>query len=87
MDYIVKHVNTALDADHAIVHQLDLAPDSRTGKPVHTEIWFQPGNDTSRSITLDDSGNPVMGYLVTDTPTAITSIEIDYRARTWSRHV
>ena len=85
--YVVQHLTAALNASTAIMYTLEHAPDSQTGRPVIDENWSGHGRNTSRTITLNASGQPRTGYLLTIDAHRTISIKIDYAARTWSRTV
>jgi hypothetical protein len=86
VSYVVHRMAVAADANDAVVHQFDRAPDSQTGARTRMEIWSQHGNDTSLLISRDAAGRPVTGYLRTDSAHAITTTTIDYRSHRYSTH-
>jgi hypothetical protein len=85
--FVVRQMTAALNANTAIMYTLEHAPNSQTGRPVVEETWAGHGRNTSRTVMLNASGQPLTGYLLTIDAHRTISIKIDYAARTWSRTV
>src|SRR5580704_13266849 len=75
--FVVRQMTAALDANTAIMYTLEHAPNSQTGRPVVDENWAGHGRNTSRTVLLSASGQPVTGYLLTIDAHRTISIKID----------
>lgn len=83
--FVVRQMQAAVNGNKAVLIVVEHAPDSTTGKPVFDETWSTPHGNTSRSEDFTKTGKPTTGYVLTITPHRTVSIEVNYRARTWSK--
>jgi hypothetical protein len=84
IDYVVHGMRQALNANTDVLHELSHAPDSQTGAPTIEETWSRGGTDTTHTITLNQSGQPISAALLTITPHQTTSILIDYASKSYT---